>query len=144
MESHDLNLVDISQVQYFSFSGIITDCKVIKINSASSIAVLMNINNKLNIFNIRLHGYEISKSDCKICYKKIKKSLFNLLTSCSDKFDIRDKNQHKSEIVLKENKKIIKIHLMDFYKYDEIYARIYLDEHNCFLDEIIIKEHELD
>ena len=137
MDSNDLNLVDISQVKNFSFAGIVTDCKVIKITSPNSITVLMNINNKYNIFNIRLCGYEISKSDCKVCYRKIKQSLYNLLTSCIDKIESKEKVIDKSEILLKENKKILKIHLMDFYKYDEIYARI-------FLDDIIVREHDLD
>jgi len=144
MESHDLNSIDISTVKHFSFAGIVTDCKVIKINSPTSITVLMNINNKYNIFNIRLCGYEISKSDCKVCYRKIKQSLYNLLTSCIDKIESKEKVIDKSEILLKENKKILKIHLMDFYKYDEIYARIYLDDHNSFLDDIIVREHDLD
>jgi hypothetical protein len=144
MESNDLNLIDISLVKNFSFSGIITDCKVIKINSPNSISVLMNINNKYNIFNIRLDGYEISRSECKSCYKKIKNCLYNLLTSCNDKIEAKMNRDQKHEILLKENKKILKIHLMDFYKYDEIYARIYLDDHNSFLDDIIIKEHDLD
>ena len=48
MASHDLNLVDISTVQQFSFAGIVTDCKVIKIKSPTSITVLMNIDNKYN------------------------------------------------------------------------------------------------
>ena len=144
MESHDLNSVDISTVEHFSFAGKVTNCKVIKIKSPTSITVLMNINNKYNIFNIRLCGYEISKSDCKVCYRKIKQSLYNLLTSCIDKIESKEKVIDKSEILLKENKKILKIHLMDFYKYDEIYARIYLDDHNSFLDDIIVREHDLD
>jgi len=144
MESHDLNSIDISTVEHFSFAGIVTDCKVIKINSPTSITVLMNINNKYNIFNIRLCGYEISKSDCKVCYRKIKQSLYDLLTSCSDKIESKEKGTDKSEILLKENKKILKIHLMDFYKYDAIYARIFLDDHNSFLDDIIVSEHDLD
>lgn len=144
MASHDLNLVDISTVEQFSLAGIVTDCKVIKIKSPTSITVLMNINNKYNIFNIRLCGYEISKSECRVCYRKIKNSLYNLLTSCSDKINSIEKGIDKSEILLKENKKILKIHLMDFYKYDEIYARIFLDEQNSFLDDIIVKEHDLD
>lgn len=144
MASHDLNLVDISTVKQFSFAGIVTDCKVIKIKSPTSITVLMNINNKYNIFNIRLCGYEISKSECRVCYRKIKNSLYNLLTSCSDKINSIEKGIDKSEILLKENKKILKIHLMDFYKYDEIYARIFLDEQNSFLDDIIVKDHDLD
>ncbi len=144
MESHDLNSIDISTVKHFSFAGIVTDCKVIKINSPTSITVLMNINNKYNIFNIRLCGYEISKSDCKVCYRKIKQSLYNLLTSCIDKIEGKEKGIDKSEILLKENKKILKIHLMDFHKYNEIYARIYLDDHNSFLDDIIVREHDLD
>lgn len=143
MDSNDLNLVDISQVKNFSFDGIITNCKVIKINSPNSITVLMNINNKYNIFNIRLDGYEIFKSECKSCYKKIKYYLYNLLTSCNDKIDSKMNSDQKHDILLKENKKILKIHLMDFYKYNEIYARIYLNEENGFLDEFINKEFEL-
>lgn len=144
MDSNDLNLVDISQVKNFSFTGIVTECKVIKINSPNSITVLMNINNKYNIFNIRLDGYEIFKSECKSCYKKIKNCLYNLLTSCNDKIDSKMNSDQKHDILLKENKKILKIHLMDFYKYNEIYARIYLNEENGFLDEFINKEFELD
>jgi hypothetical protein len=143
MDSIDLNLVDISQVKNFSFAGIVTDCKVIKITSPNSITVLMNINNKYNIFNIRLDGYEISRSECKSCYKKIKNCLYNLLTSCNDKIESKMNRDQKHEILLKENKKILKIHLMDFNKYNEIYARIYLDDKNEFLDEFIIKEFEL-
>ena len=144
MASNDLNSIDISQIKHFSFAGMVTVCKVIKINSPTSITVLMNINNKYNIFNIRLCGYEISKSDCRVCYRKIKQSLYNLLTSCIDKIEAKMNRDQKHEILLKENRKILKIHLMDFYKYDEIYARIYLDDHNSFLDDIIIKEHDLD
>ena len=144
MESNDLNLVDISQVKYFSFTGIITDCKVIKISSPNSITVLMNINNKCNIFNIRIHGYKISKSECKSCYKKIKQSLYNILISCNDKIDSNMNHDDKYDILLKENKKILKIHLMDFYKFDEIYARIYLDDYECFLDDFINKEFDLE
>jgi len=143
MDSNDLNLVDISQVKNFSFDGIITNCKVIKINSPNSITVLMNINNKYNIFNIRLDGYEIYKSECKSCYKKIKNCLYNLLTSCNDKIDSKMNSDQKHDILLKENKKILKIHLMDFNKYNEIYARIYLNEENAFLDELINKDFEL-
>jgi hypothetical protein len=143
MDSNDLNLVDISQVKNFSFDGIITNCKVIKINSPNSITVLMNINNKYNIFNIRLDGYEIYKSECKSCYKKIKNCLYNLLTSCNDKIDSKMNSDQKHDILLKENKKILKIHLMDFNKYNEIFARIYLNEENAFLDELINKDFEL-
>jgi hypothetical protein len=143
MESNDLNSVDISTVQNFSFAGTVTNCKVIKINSPNSLTVLMNINNKYNIFNIRLDGYQIFKSECKSCYKKIKNCLYNLLTSCNDKIESKMNRDQKYDILLKENKKILRIHLMDFYKYNEIYARIYLDEKNEFLDEFIIKEFEL-
>jgi len=144
MDTIDLNIVDISQVKFFSFAGIITDCKVIKINSPNSITVLMNINNKNNIFNIRIYGYKISKYECKSCYKKVKQSLYNLLISCNDKIDSNMNHSEKYDIILKENKKILKIHLMDFYKFDEIYARIYLDEHSCFLDDMINKDYELE
>jgi len=144
MESHDLNSVDISQIKYLSFAGIITECRVIKINDQNSITVLMNIDNKYNFFNIRLYGYEMLKKDCKTCYRKIKKSLYKLLTSCNDKIDTKMNNEEKNIIIFKENKKILKIHLMNFCKYDEIYARIYLDEHNSFLDDIINKDFDLD
>ena len=138
----DLNSIDISTISDYSYDGIITDCKIINIYNPNSISVLMNINNKTNIFNIRMNGYHISKKECCTCYKKIKLSLFNLLTSCGDLINLKMSENEIQDIIQKNNKKILKIHLMKFYKYNQIYARLYLDDQKKFVDEIILDEYE--
>jgi endonuclease YncB( thermonuclease family) len=146
----DLNSVDISTVKIFSFDGIITDCKVINIKDADTIKVIMNINNNVNIYNIRMYGYDApstksksSKSSRKDSTTGLRARLFlaNLITSCDSKLTEKMRSKEINKIIIKENNKIVKIHLMHFDKYDEIYARIYLDEHKKFVDELMIENN---
>lgn len=143
----DLNSIDISTVRNFSFDGIITDCKVINIKDADTIRVIMNINNNVNIYNIRMYGYDApstkSKSSRKDSTTGLRARVFlaNLITSCGSKITEKTRSKEINKILMKENNKIVKIHLMNFDKYDEIYARIYLDEYKKFVDELMIENN---
>lgn len=143
----DLNSIDISTVRNFSFDGIITDCKVINIKDADTIKVIMNINNNVNIYNIRMYGYDApstkSKSSRKDSTNGLRARVFlaNLITSCGSKITEKMRSKEINKILIKENNKIVKIHLMNFDKYDEIYARIYLDEYKKFVDELMIENN---
>jgi endonuclease YncB( thermonuclease family) len=146
-EPFDLNSVDISTVRNFSFDGIITDCKVINIKDADTIKVIMNINNNVNIYNIRMYGYDApstkSKSSRKDSTNGLRARVFlaNLITSCGSKVTEKMRSKEINKIIVKDNNKIVKIHLMNFDKYDEIYARIYLDEYKKFVDELMIENN---
>ncbi len=150
VESFDLNSVDISTVRNFSFDGIITDCKVINIKDADTIKVIMNINNNVNIYNIRMYGYDAPSTKSKSSKSSRKDSttglrarvfLANLITSCGSKLNEKMRSKEINKIIVKDNNKIVKIHLMNFDKYDEIYARIYLDEYKKFADELMIENN---
>jgi endonuclease YncB( thermonuclease family) len=146
-EPFDLNSVDISTVRNFSFDGIITDCRVINIKDADTIKVIMNINNNVNIYNIRMYGYDApstkSKSSRKDSTNGLRARIFlaNLITSCGSKVTEKMRSKEINKIIVKDNNKIVKIHLMNFDKYDEIYARIYLDEYKKFADELMIENN---
>lgn len=143
----DLNSIDISTLQNFSFDGIITEGKIIYIKDADTIKVIMNINNNVNIYNIRMYGYDApstkSRSSRKASTNGLRARVFlaNLITSCGDKLTEKMRSKEINKIIVKENNKIVKIHLMNFDKYDEIYARIYLDEHKKFADELMIENN---
>ena len=140
-KSIDLNSINLSLIKRFTFNGIITDAKIINIKDGDTITVIMNINDKVNIYNIRMYGYDAgsaksrSKSTNGIRARLL---LINLLTSCGDKINDKMRSKDINKIIHDENKKIIKIHLMGFDKYDEIFAKIFLNDQNKFVHEIMI------
>ena len=148
-DSINLNDIDISNVKKFTFDGTITDCKVIDVIDGDSISVVMNINNQTNIFNIRMHGYDAPRIRHKSRSNKLislegkfaRLELIKLITSVEDMINITTKSNDISNTIKKYNKKIVKIHLMDFDKYDEIFARIYLEDKKKFVDEIMIESN---
>jgi endonuclease YncB( thermonuclease family) len=145
----NLNDIDISNVKKFTFDGTITDCKVIDVIDGDSITVIMNINNKINMFNIRMYGYDAprirhkSKSNKLISLegKFARLELIKLITSVDEMINIESRTKDISDIIKKYNDKIVKIHLMDFDKYDEIFARIYLPDKQKFVDELMIESN---
>jgi endonuclease YncB( thermonuclease family) len=145
----NLNDIDISNVKKFTFDGTITNCKVIDVISGDSISVIMNINNQTNIFNIRMYGYDAprirhkSKSNKLISLegKFARLELIKLITSVDEMIHIDTRSHDISNIIKKYNDKIVKIHLMDFDKYDEIFAKIYLDDKNKFVHELMIESN---
>lgn len=137
----DLNSIEISSIKKFTFNGIITDGKVIGIKDGDTISVIMNINDKINIYNLRMHGYDADSASSRSKSTnglRAKILLIKILTSCGDKINYKMRSKEINKIIETENKKIIKIHLMGFDKYDEIFAKIYIDDQNKFAHEIMI------
>lgn len=144
----DLNSIDISTVKNFTFDGIVTDCKVIDVIDGDTIKVMLLFNDKPILLNIRMFGYDApsiksKKSSQKTSTngKRAKQMLINLVTDCSDKINENTRSKDITKIIRAENKKIVKIHLMDFDKYDEIFAKIYLADQNKFVDEIMLESN---
>lgn len=141
----DLNSIDISTVKKFTFDGIVTDCKVIDVIDGDTIKVMMLFNEKPIILNIRMFGYDApsiksKRSNVKTSTngRRARHMLINLITDCGDKISENTRSKDISKIIRNDNKKIVKIHLMDFDKYDEVIAKIYLEDQNKFVDEIMI------
>ncbi len=137
----DLNSINISTVKKFTFNGIITDAKVISVKDGDTISVIMNINDRINIFNIRMHGYDADSASSRSKStngKRAKMLLINLITSCGNKITNKMRSKEINYIIQNDNKKIFKIHLMGFDKYDEIFAKIFLHDKNKFVHELMI------
>jgi len=145
----NLNDIDISNVKKFTFDGTITDAKVVDVISGDTISVIMNINNQVNIYNIRMYGYDAprirhkSKSNKLISLegKFARLELIKLITSVDEMVNIYTRSNDISNAIKKYNDKIVKIHLMDFDKYDEIFAKIYLEDKNKFVHELMIESN---
>jgi endonuclease YncB( thermonuclease family) len=142
----ELRLTDISIIPKFTFNNLETFAKVIDVYDGDRCTVLMKINNNINTYNIRIFGYNAPSLKSKGSSRQIstnginaKLLLINLITSCGNLIDETTSIRKTTHIIKDNNVKIVKIKLLDFDKYDRIFARIYLDEQNKFVDEIMIE-----
>jgi endonuclease YncB( thermonuclease family) len=141
-EPIDLNDYDISNVKNFTFNGIVTDAKVVDIINGDTCKVLMNINNQPNIYSIKMYGYNapnIKKKSSNYEARYARYELACLVTSISEIINENTKSADITKIIQKHNKKIIQIHLMDFDRYDTIYAKIYLEDQKKYVNDIMIE-----
>lgn len=141
-EPIDLNTYDISNVKDFTFNGIVTNAKVVDIINGDTCKVLMNINNQPNIYSIKMYGYNapnIKKKSSNYEGRYARYELACLVTSISEIINENTKSVDITKIIQKHNKKIIQIHLMDFDRYDTIYAKIYLEDQKKYVNDIMIE-----
>jgi hypothetical protein len=141
-EPIDLNTYDISNIKNFTFNGIVTDAKVVDIISGDIFKVLMKINNEPNIYSIKMYGYNapnIKKKSSNFEGRLARYELVCLITSVGEIINENTKSTDLTKIIQKHNKKIIKIHLMDFDRCDTIYATIFLEDEKEYVHDIMIE-----
>lgn len=141
-------------INCFSLSGKVFNCKVVNVYDADTCKVVFYLNDELVKYTLRLKGIDTpemkppsSDKNRKIQIKEAKRSrnrLIQLSTDCDLELEL-DLSKSKIQNLINSNKKIIKIRCEEFDKYGRLLASLFSNDSNdsdkdISFNEILIKE----
>ena len=135
---HMLKISTNANVELFSFRGIQTDCKVVKVHDGDTVTIVMIYNGALTKLNCRWYGLdtpEIRKDS--LDAHRARNRLIQLTTNCKISLDDM-RNDKQIQEMLDTNNKLIYVKLSDFDKYARTLAILYDGEQ--IINDIMLQE----
>jgi len=127
-----------SNVELFSFHGIQTECKVVKVHDGDTVTIVLIYNGSLIKLNCRLYGLdtpEMRKDS--LSAHRARNRLIQLTTNCN--IDLDDmRNDKQIQETLDKNSKLIYVKLFEFDKYARTLVTLY--DGPKIINEIMLQE----